>query len=506
MKQHKSIPIRPTFSANSTIDNTLSLQTHITERPLNVQNFILIWLDSYIDESSANFKHSFTQLRRIVNNIDTFTEVDKCIDFLTEIKDEKVFMIMSGTLARQLTSIIHNIPQLYLIYIFCGDRVNHQMWTSAWAKIKGIFTQIEHLCNLLEQDTKICDHVLIPISIISTNDYSTGDSNELESTFMYSQLLKEILLTIKYDENAKEAMAQLWREQYRNNEFEQDYYRHSPIWWYTRDCFICQMINRAIRLQEISTILKVGFFIRDLHKQIEQLYIRPSGKLTAYRGQGLLNSDFEKIRIRQGALLSFDSFLSTSIDRQVSLFYAESSRENPELTGILFQISIDTTFTSTPFVSLDNVSFFGDSEKEILFSMHTVFRIGQIIPIEDRLWLLELTLTSADHDQELKQLTQYMREEIKEGTGWHQLGALLYKMGNFDKAEEIDQILLRETSKNNEEELNHLYNQLGCIKDSKGSYEEALQFHQKTLQIKQKYLPLNHPGFGCYLQQHRFGV
>src|ERR1700722_17601404 len=54
-------------------------------RPLRVrivQNFTLIWLDSNINESNIDFKDSLTQLRQIVNTIDTFTDADQCVNFL----------------------------------------------------------------------------------------------------------------------------------------------------------------------------------------------------------------------------------------------------------------------------------------------------------------------------------------------------------------------------------------------------------------------------------------
>ena len=41
-------------------------------------------------------------------------------------------------------------------------------------------------------------------------------------------------------------------------------------------------------------------------------------KIIVYRGQGMLHADFEKMKNSKGALLSFNNFLSTSVDRDVS--------------------------------------------------------------------------------------------------------------------------------------------------------------------------------------------
>jgi hypothetical protein len=48
------------------------------------------------------------------------------------------------------------------------------------------------------------------------------------------------------------------------NEFEKTYYDHTPIWWYTRQCFLYLMINRALQTQDIEFIINMGSFIQEL--------------------------------------------------------------------------------------------------------------------------------------------------------------------------------------------------------------------------------------------------
>ncbi|CAF2958732.1 unnamed protein product [Rotaria sp. Silwood2] len=102
------------------------------------------------------------------------------------------------------------------------------------------------------------------------------------------------------------------------------------------------------------------------------------------------------------------------------MLYAESAGENPELHGILFDITIDPTLTPNPFASLNNVSYYGDMEEEILFSMHTVFRIGDMEQLETGVLQVKLILTS-DDDQQLRILTEYTQHETSYGTQWHRL-------------------------------------------------------------------------------------
>ena len=178
------------------------------------------------------------------------------------------------------------------------------------------------------------------------------------------------------------------------------------------------MLNRALRLMDADLIIKLGFFIGDLHRQIQQLHQEQFGDpssnqhFTVYRGQGMAKDDFEKMAATKGGLLSFNCFLSTSKDDKISLGFAERGAANPDTVGVLFVMTIDPALSSTPFASIVEVAYFGDEEEEVLFSMHTVFRIGKITPMggNGRLFRVELMLTS-DKDNDLRQLTDRIREE-----------------------------------------------------------------------------------------------
>ncbi|CAF4291948.1 unnamed protein product, partial [Rotaria sordida] len=80
---------------------------------------------------------------------------------------------------------------------------------------------------------------------------------------------------------------------------------------------------------------------------------------------------------------------------------------------------------TTPFALIDEYSAI-KTEKEILFSMHTVFRVDDIKQSvsNSRLWEVQLSLTG-DNDPQLAALTNHIREEAQEPTGWHRMGRLM---------------------------------------------------------------------------------
>jgi tetratricopeptide (TPR) repeat protein len=254
-------------------------------------------------------------------------------------------------------------------------------------------------------------------------------------------------------------------------------------------------MNKALRTENIDILIKMGFFIRDLHRQIENLYsLQEHSSMIVYRGQGMTNHQFEKLCQYKGGLISFQNFLSTSLDKQVSLEFARRAIEKPGLRGIVFRMKIDPKLMnlSNPYASLNKLSYFQNREKEILFSTHTVFRIENIRPIKDenKIWQVNLRLTTNQDDVQLQQLTKHLRQDLQSSSNpWESLAKLLLTMGQFDKAEQIYENILEKTSSNDNEQLAYIYHQLGCVHNEKNNLDQAFQYFQQSLDIKAKYLP-----------------
>jgi hypothetical protein len=359
-----------------------------------------------------------------MNNINIFINQDECIDFLTELEDNKIFLIVGDTIGQQIIPLIHDVPQLDQVYVFCYHSSSQNEWVKEWTKIKSVHTEIGPICASLKMSTKQCNQNSIAVSIIPPNrSDSSQNLDQLEPSFMYTQIFKEILLDMKHDERSIHDFIAYCR---RNNcgssknieLFEKEYYNKSAIWWYTWPAFTYPMLNYALRTLNTDVIIKMGFFICDLHHQIEQLYqeqlISYGGKsFKVYRGQGLSTVDFQKLAKAKGGLMSFNNFLSTSKDRKVSLSFAQSASTDADTVHILFVMSIDPSVSSAPFASIEQFSCL-ETEAEILFSMHTVFRIVDVKQIDNhnRLYQVELQLTD-DDDDELRVLTKCIAEDIK---------------------------------------------------------------------------------------------
>jgi len=171
-----------------------------------LQNFLLIWLDSNIDESNQDFQGSIKKLRRTVNTIENFRNSDECINYISSFKNEKLFLVISGTLCEKCMPHIHSMSQIYSIYIFCRQPSKYEQWaTKEWPKVKGIFTEIDSVCVAVRQTARECDDDNVVITSASSSSSSASPSSaQIEPTFMYSLLFKEIVLELKFDNEKKE--------------------------------------------------------------------------------------------------------------------------------------------------------------------------------------------------------------------------------------------------------------------------------------------------------------
>ncbi|CAF1188309.1 unnamed protein product [Adineta ricciae] len=471
-----------------------------------VQNYLLVWVDANIDEKDQDCENTLTHLRSVVNDVNIYTQPDACLQFLNSIGDEKAFVITSGYLGQHLVPEIHGIPQVNAIYIFCGNKSKNESWAKNWSKVKGVHTNIKEICEALTTGVKQHNQDSIAMSLIPVRgEGSNVNLNQLEPSFMYTQIFKKILLDMEHDKQAIKDLANYCRQRFQGNfaeqsvidEFERNYRPGKAIWWYTRECFTYQMLNQALRTLDGEVIINMGFFLHDLHRQIQQLHQEQVSNyeqkpFVVYRGQGLSKTDFEQLSKTVDGLLSFNNFLSTSVKPQKSLEFTYSALRDPDKVGVLFVITTDPNIGTTPFASIEDFSYFED-EAEILFSMHSVFRVGTIRQMGDKNKLyheVQLQLT-ADDDPQLRVLTDRIESEVRGSTGWERLGNLLLILGQLDKAEELYTVLLEQTSDENDRAL--YYHQLGCLKYSQGDYKMAIEYYEKTLEINEKTLPSNHP-------------
>lgn len=170
-------------------------------RRLIIQNFLVIWLDRNKIRIDEKHHRILAQVQHIVHDVDIFNDIDECIDYLTDIKDRRVFLVIeTTTLAHSILPSIHDIPQLSTIYVLCADNPHQEQWKQYWSKIQGVHTTVTNICQCLEQSVKQYNQDNIAISFVPfDHEESRSKLDQIEPSFMYTQVFKEILLQLEHD-------------------------------------------------------------------------------------------------------------------------------------------------------------------------------------------------------------------------------------------------------------------------------------------------------------------
>ncbi len=157
----------PTTTATSMA--SLSTRPHQPPNTRMVQSFHLVWLDGHIDAiNNGDYRNFVTQLRQVVNTVNTFTDADECIDFITD-------------------------TQVCSIYIFCENKAQYEKCAQQWPNVKSVYADITAICEALKQVAHNCDQNSISISFVKTTHGAwTQNLDTLDQSFTYIQILKEI--------------------------------------------------------------------------------------------------------------------------------------------------------------------------------------------------------------------------------------------------------------------------------------------------------------------------
>ncbi|CAF1464074.1 unnamed protein product [Didymodactylos carnosus] len=498
-------PINVSIS-QTTIDRvqTSIYRTTIIEQQ-NLENFQIFWLNDNINKTDDNLQ-TIALLRATINYLNIFDDVCDCYDYIANVQNEKVFLIVSGSISKDIIPHAHRMPQIQFIYVYCFDIEKHKQWAMSYEIVRGTYTNMNDICEQLSKDIVTSSHQLLSMDIISTN-IKEKEINKQEASFMYFQLLTEILTEMGHTDDAKTDMLKQCRLQYIGNdialnhtdEFDKTYSPNKAIWWYTQHCFLYEILNKALRLDDIDILFKYRFFLSDLHNQIKQLHSEfvqslptknnysKQKKLTVFRGQGIhIHELGKKIQNNLGGLLSFNSFLSTSINPKVALMFVTN---RSDIQSVLFEINADYSSDTKPFRNIKKLSMYNE-EDEVLFSIATIFRIESITKLRNPDWKVTLTLTTAE-DEQLTHLKDHFRLELGEMLNLHALGALTRLMGKYQHAQQYFTSLIQHNQPTHPD-LPRNYHNIGLVFQAKDEYDKALAYHEKALQIESNSLPSNH--------------
>jgi tetratricopeptide (TPR) repeat protein len=361
---------------------------------------------------------------------------------------------------------------------------------------------------------------------------------------MWFQLFIEVLLRMHHKSNTRQELIDICKQHYQNNaeemaiinEFEKTYKAENAIWWYTRECCLYRILNKALRIQDFDILFSLRFFITDLSKQLTNEYERYLREIPTrdiirvYRGQAIGSDELKLLQSNVGQLISMNSFLSTSLHRQTAVSFLDIIGSNNGTDRILFEIDIDPRQKTKAFSNIDRLSYF-KSEDEVLIMLGALFRIKSVNEDKKKkIWIAHITLANED-DFHLKETFAHMKEKIGDETNLHSIGKILTEMGEYKQAQkcyrrmiyesQLDEslgysglgwadhwlneyddalsnlnqglALIKDLLPDISEEKGRLYSSIGLVYWRKKQYDQALKTLKKAWNIQQAILSPEHP-------------
>ena len=482
------------------------LDKYDTEK--NVDEYVVVWLK----EGDLNSDIEF-ELRQLINYIKVYEDKQHCLKYIRTNPKEKIFLILSDSIAENFVPKIHDLDQIQFIYIFCEYFLRysicnslvkvekHRQWTKNYSKIVDVYDDKSKLFSKLQENAQFLSISTIPMTIfrLSSEEKSLREFSKDNATLMWFYLLVDVILRMPDKSTSRSEMINECRLCYGNDlieqdkirDFEENYSANEAISWYTRDSFLFRTLNKALRTENIDIIYKFRFFLTDLLNQLkllqsEFLELLDEMILTVYRGASISVNELESLQRNIGGLISFNTFLSTSLDKDVALLFAGQGDGRPTRESVLFQIKIHVQENLKPFANIKEKSFM-KHEDEILFSLGTVFRIESVESFNADVWLVNLIL-SGDEDQQLQNLRKYFQDKLDRTSSIHDLGDFLYKIGDYNRAESYYRMLLNKYPSNHRD-LVMVYCNMGVLQHCKDNELEASNYFTTALLLISNSLP-----------------
>lgn len=242
----------------------------------NYEGIVLFYLSSSTEEEQDFLPMDPTTLKTIINDVRVFDDVDQCVDQLSCVVDETIFLVLDRGRS-QFVNIFADFS--YLQYIYLRQPHHYHNTTN---QVRGIFPHPEQLLQQLKKDVEVVVNTDTHLCLFrdgdlkrSSTSIQTLRNNQTRVAYLH-KIFSHLLRAPKPAENIHHDLIHECRLVCTNqiqliDEFEREYQPDKAIWWYTRNSFIYKMVNMALRTMNIVIIWKFRFFIQDLYHQLKKM-------------------------------------------------------------------------------------------------------------------------------------------------------------------------------------------------------------------------------------------
>ena len=412
----------------------------------------IVWFDP-IGAANPAQPQFILRLKEIVDIVHFSSDEDSCLHLIQSLENETIVLITSGNGAASFLPRVEQLKQIDSIFIFCFRKGDFQPLKDRFKKIVDIFIDFQLLCDSAREQATFLDQFAQNLAILDYYHSSTQDLNEQSARFLWFQLAKDLLLRLPYRPDAKAEMIRFCRLYYQDNprellkitEFEKTYNPQSVLKWYTDECFVYKLINKALRSQDIDQLARFAFLISDLSTRLQQEQrdhpTLSSPPFTVHRGSQLRRLEVERLTQTAHQLVCAPGFWSTSRNSGRAISFTSKRALRDDLVSVLFEIDCTADDRTTKVVYADVSPYSVHSrEQEILYDLGTCFRVDSFHWQGD---LCKIKLKAVDDPLSItSSYFQEKRHQLQNGDVDFCLGILYSDLGRYQPAKKYFERIL----------------------------------------------------------------
>jgi tetratricopeptide (TPR) repeat protein len=357
-------------------------------------------------------------------------------------------------------------------------------------QVKDVLVELNSLYTCIRDDYSQQERALLNHTLITRIFHCESETCSTNSNlkFIHEQLFIDCLIRMGSSISNKNALINFCRVYYESNpdvlqminRFQQEYTSENALDWFTRPSFIFRLLNKALCVQNIDLLVLLQFFMHDIGCALGKNH--SSNSIRVYRYHWMSKSDIEQLKQSGEKLISMNSFLLASTNRNQSRDLLDVTIVDTDMEKVCLDIETNPTFTNVK--AYAPITFKGDSSSNqaILFMIGSIFRRVQISYDHDQICNIRLVQCSFD-DAKLAPILTSMKTYLRTSkTDFSQLGDILYELKMYTHAEKYYRRYINQLS-DERSDLIISYAKLAKTAQSTNNYQSSVNFYNRCLEM-----------------------
>jgi hypothetical protein len=102
----------------------------------NLETYSILWLDPLVTDAKE-YIDAQQRLRASINYIRTFKNIDNCEQYIQSVPThDRIIFIANNQLGQALIPRVHQLRQIFSIYIYSTENKRNGQWTKEFKKVK----------------------------------------------------------------------------------------------------------------------------------------------------------------------------------------------------------------------------------------------------------------------------------------------------------------------------------------------------------------------------------